>query len=299
MMLAGILEGASQRIDSAIPVGTIFLGIMAGASLTALASLVMDCVRRRPSVRPFEDFSNQLPWTSVDIRALLGYLLGFWLLVSAIFVALVGPDGDGTLPCSDGVAILIQTILLQGTLALFLVGRLNKLRIKPLAFLGTPSPRVWYKPIPFALILYLAALPIFLAASWLWGQLLVSFGMDIHEQEAVSILQNVSESPWVRGLLIVFASFSAPILEEAIFRGVLLPVMSRQFGATYAITIVSMVFSLLHSHVEGLLPIFVISVFFSLGYVWSGSLLVPMIMHVCFNSIQLFYLYLSGPPVLP
>lgn len=293
MMLAGTLDWLCQHAREVYTPEAVMVGVLIGASLTALVYVALDCIRQRPSLRPFEELSGRLPWTSFDIRSLLMYWFGSMILIFGLVVVLVGPNGADSMPCTQGEAALAETILLQGALLLFIVGRLKTLRMSARFFLGVDKTRPLSKSIPLAIVLCLAALPVVFMADQLWNHVLTAFGVDISEQEALTILKSSAETVWVRGLLVGLAGLIGPVLEDAIFRGILLPILVRQFGAAYGITIVSLIFSVFHPQIEAFLPIFAISVFFCLGYAWSGSLLVPMLMHILFNSIQLLYLFVA------
>jgi len=84
----------------------------------------------------------------------------------------------------------------------------------------------------------------------------------------------------------------APLFEEVIFRGILLPLVARRWGTAAAVVTVSALFAMVHFHLPSVVPLFVIAVAFSLGYVYSGSLLVPVAMHALFNGVNLVMLAL-------
>jgi hypothetical protein len=91
----------------------------------------------------------------------------------------------------------------------------------------------------------------------------------------------------------MLAIFAAPVVEELTFRGIMFPALARRMPAMLAICITSLVFASLHFEVQLIGPLFVIAVAFALGYLYSGSIIVPMVMHLLFNSVTLGVLFLT------
>ncbi len=85
-------------------------------------------------------------------------------------------------------------------------------------------------------------------------------------------------------------SISAALLnafgEEIIFRGMLLPVLSRNLGIALALAVQSFVFTIYHLFpLQNSVLLFIMGVFFGLGYLWSGSLITPIFAHLIENGI--------------
>ncbi len=73
--------------------------------------------------------------------------------------------------------------------------------------------------------------------------------------------------------------------EEIIFRGMLLPVLSQHTGILLAIVLQSLMFTLYHFFpLQNSLLLFFMGILFGLGYVWSGSLITPVIAHLIENG---------------
>lgn len=290
--LAGLLT------DDFPPLGPLLsLELVVGAvSLFSLTAMVVHCIRRRPSLAPFQSLCQSLPWSSEDLRRLLLY----WCAFTAFMVLCIWSGRDENTGAISSSTLLLQGIVGQVVFLLYLASRLRALKIKPAVFLGitpaAPARRLFF----FAIFLCLAALPLFALASAVWSRFLVYYGIELSAQPAVEILQTATEPWWIRAAVFSAALVLAPLIEESIFRGILLPVACRQFGAGYGIVILSLIFAVLHPTVEGILPLFVMAVFFSLGYAWTGSLLVPIVMHMTFNLIELALLCATlhwGPQV--
>lgn len=74
--------------------------------------------------------------------------------------------------------------------------------------------------------------------------------------------------------------------EEIIFRGMLLPVLSQHTGVLLAMVLQSFIFTLYHFFpLQNSLLLFFMGILFGLGYVWSGSLITPVIAHLIENGV--------------
>ena len=84
----------------------------------------------------------------------------------------------------------------------------------------------------------------------------------------------------------------APLFEETLFRGVLLPVVGRHWGGGGAVLISSAVFAAAHLSLGELLPLFVLAL--GLGWLrWQSGRLFPcVLMHALWNGLTLFNLLL-------
>lgn len=91
------------------------------------------------------------------------------------------------------------------------------------------------------------------------------------------------------GIVIVIV---APITEELIFRGVMLPALQRRVGFWSAAIVSSLVFCAIHVEVIASQPLalvgmFVLSMLLAGSYQLTGSLIVPIIVHAVFNGASL------------
>ena len=93
-------------------------------------------------------------------------------------------------------------------------------------------------------------------------------------------------------LLFLTTTFLAPIFEEIIFRGVLLPTLSRDFGITLGIIVSAFIFALAHLSLGEMLPLFVLGIGLGITRVASGSLLSSVIMHSLWNGLTFLNLFL-------
>ena len=93
-------------------------------------------------------------------------------------------------------------------------------------------------------------------------------------------------------LLFLTTTFLAPLFEEIIFRGVLLPVLSRDFGKVLGVIISSFVFALAHLSIGEMPPLFILGIGLGITRLVSGRLLSSVIMHSLWNGLTFFNLFL-------
>jgi len=93
-------------------------------------------------------------------------------------------------------------------------------------------------------------------------------------------------------LLFVTTTLLAPFFEEIIFRGILLPTLSRDFGIILGIIVSSFIFALAHLSLGEMPPLFVLGIGLGITRIASGSLLSSVIMHSLWNGLTFFNLFL-------
>ena len=93
-------------------------------------------------------------------------------------------------------------------------------------------------------------------------------------------------------LLFLTTTFLAPLFEEIIFRGILLPILSRDFGIVLGISISAFIFALAHLSIGELLPLLVLGLGLGITRIASGSLLSSVVMQSLWNGLTFFNLFL-------
>lgn len=190
----------------------------------------------------------------------------------------------------DAAAIYIQALGLHlpGLAALILLVRLAGCSFREQFGLTLAKARRFAGP---AVVFFLASLPLLWLGSLLYGIVLQRMGHDVQLQD-IALLLAAPASPWMRSGLLLIVIVLAPVFEELVFRGVLLPFFVLRAGLFPGIALLSLLFAGLHLHIPALVPLFLLSAAFSLAYACTRSLLVPMIMHMLFNSATVLQLLL-------
>jgi membrane protease YdiL (CAAX protease family) len=139
-----------------------------------------------------------------------------------------------------------------------------------------------------ALVALLMVLPLVALSGWLlervWG--------DPGGSNPLLDLVLTSADPLALACFGFTAIVLAPLFEETLFRGVLLPVVGRQLGGSRAVLVSAAVFAVAHLSLGELVPLFVLAL--GLGWLrWqSGRLLPCVLMHALWNGLTFLNLLL-------
>ena len=93
-------------------------------------------------------------------------------------------------------------------------------------------------------------------------------------------------------LLFLTTTLLAPLFEEIIFRGILLPTLSRDFGIILGIIVSAFIFALAHLSLGEMPPLFVLGIGLGITRMATGSLLSSVIMHSLWNGVTFLNLFL-------
>ena len=166
-------------------------------------------------------------------------------------------------------------------------------------FAKRPVPNVTNVPtVPSALKLALVAfVPICLMAFGLeFASVTIFekvFNLQAAGQDLVKWLQPGTYPLHVRLLLIAFALFEAPLVEEPLFRGIVFRGLAKSMPIWAAMVASGFLFALIHVNAATFVPLWFLGVAFAWLYWKTNSILAPMTAHFLFNLLNLV-LVLSG-----
>ena len=146
----------------------------------------------------------------------------------------------------------------------------------------------------YGLVAYLAAYPAVLAVLALWGRLFYEFDVTVQPQEVTRTLLVPQAWPEVAasvGIVVLVA----PLLEEMVFRGFLLPAVSRRTGPAVAILLTAALFGLVHRPFFYAGPTFALGVLLGWLYWRTGRLWVSVGCHGAHNAVMVITSWLSPP----
>ena len=199
-----------------------------------------------------------------------------WLQRSAVF-------GEQAITLT---AIVLQSLLLPSVVALVIVALIRRQGRAWRLSLGL-NTRTLPRDLLLGGFLYLATMPVMAFYSMAYIKLLQFLHFPVFRQDVVQFLSDPSQPIWIRAHLIVLAVLGAPLVEEIFFRGIALPAAARHLRPLPAACLVSLLFAVMHFHIPSIVPLFVIAMAFSLGYLCTGSLAVPIVMHALFNTVSI------------
>ena len=137
---------------------------------------------------------------------------------------------------------------------------------------------------------WLMVMPLVLLTGWLMGLLLGDQGGSNPLLELVLR----SKDPLALMLLATTAVILAPLFEELVFRGALLPVLAKSFGPLWGVVTSALVFGVAQLSVGELPPVFVLGLGLGLLRLSSGRLLPCVLMHALWNGVTFINLLLLG-----
>jgi membrane protease YdiL (CAAX protease family) len=106
-----------------------------------------------------------------------------------------------------------------------------------------------------------------------------------------TIIKDALKSPILGVLTIIGGGILAPFGEEVFFRGFMFNAIKHRFGLWAGVIISGILFALVHGGPLLILAIIPFGMLLALAYHKTGSLWVPIIMHITNNSVQLLIEY--------
>ncbi|NMG58948.1 CPBP family intramembrane metalloprotease [Geitlerinema sp. P-1104] len=232
-------------------------------------------------------------WETIAQVIVVGFFLVFFIgqalsagIIFPLFYKLVNLDADLSTTRWQAISIFLSYLLsaaaalgvLYRSLTPYFPLRENWFRFRLLPGLGWGFGG------------YIAAVPLVLGISLI--------NQEIWDGKGGSnpILEIVLEGQdWVAIIcLFLTASVLAPIFEELIFRGFLLPSLTRYIPVWGAILLSSLIFAVAHLSVSEVLPLATLGIVLGITYTRSRNLLAAMLMHGLWNSGTLISLIILG-----
>lgn len=96
------------------------------------------------------------------------------------------------------------------------------------------------------------------------------------------ILEN--RDPWAIAAFFITAAIAAPLFEETLFRGFLLPSLTRHLSPWGAVVVSGFIFAIAHLSLSEVLPLTVLGIVLGGVYLRTRNLLAPILVHGLWNS---------------
>ncbi|GFE69808.1 CPBP family intramembrane glutamic endopeptidase [Chroococcus sp. FPU101] len=238
------------------------------------------------------DLAWETPWDWEVIWSVL--IAGFFLIGQIILPVAFGIIGSSfklSVASLDlrykAVYVLISylTMAITGILVLYF-------SIKPFF----PLPKNWFKLNVFSNWIlwglggYFVAFPLVVIISLVNQQIWHGLGgsnplllLALESQDKIALI-----------IFFITASVAAPFFEEVIFRGFLLPSLTRYLPVWGAIVVSSLIFALAHLNLSEVLPLATLGIVLGFVYTRSKNLLSSMLLHSLWNSGTLISLFILG-----
>jgi uncharacterized protein len=228
------------------------------------------------------------PWDGETILQV--FVLGFFFM-GQVFVPLI----LSLIPIPRPVGnVRIQAVYVLISYLLVASGALSVLYFSIKRFF--PLPEFWFRFrlrdnwFWWGLGGYCAALPIVVVVSLINQQLWRGQGgsnpllqLALESQDSVAL-----------GIFFLTAAIAAPLFEELLFRGFLLPSLTRYLPVWGSVIASGLLFAIAHLSLSEILPLTALGIVLGIVYTRSRNLLAPMLLHSLWNSGTLLSLFLLG-----
>jgi uncharacterized protein len=275
-------------IVGGIPTISCFLGV--GILLFLVGQWVL---RRKQSLLAS---ASLLPWTVPWDGEIVWQVLifGFFLVGQILLPLALGllQQASGLNPAGFGERA--RAVYILANYLLLAAGGLVVLYFSIRAFL--PLPEGWFriklqsKWVLWGVGGYFAALPLVILISLLNQKIWQGQGGS----NPILPIALEGKDNGALFLFFVTAAIAAPIFEEILFRGFLLPSLTRYMPVWGAITLSSFIFALAHLSLSEVLPLMVLGMVLGFVYSRSRNLLSSMLLHSLWNSGTLLSLFVLG-----
>ncbi|MEB3235144.1 MAG: type II CAAX endopeptidase family protein [Cyanobacteriota bacterium] len=238
--------------------------------------------RKLPALPPLQ--GPDLPLDQVTLVVAGGFVVLGELLIPLLLAPLLGAAlqplaFDPVLQQAASVVLLYGTLMVSPLLLLQLFLRQR----------GQPPAGGWlqwrWQPLGTGLLQALRVLLMVLPLVALAGWLLQHLWADPSGSNPLLEMVLTSANPLALLLLASTALVLAPLFEETLFRGLLLPVLARRWGGGWGVVLSAAFFALAHLSLGELVPLFVLG----LGLGWlrlsSGRLGASALMHGLWNGL--------------
>lgn len=271
--------------------GIPFFGGIAGVALLIFL-IIQGLIKKETSIIATNNNSIwQTPWDWEITWQVL--IVGFFFIGQFVLPLILGLFNINPVNSS----LRIKALYVLGTYLLMAVGGVSVLYFSIKSFI--PLPQDWFK---FKFTSnwfiwgfggYLVAVPLVLLVSFINQQIwqgqggsnpLLFLALKAQDQVALAIFFST-------------ASIAAPLFEEIMFRGFLLPSLTRYVSVSGAILISAFIFAIAHLSLSEVLPLATLGIVLGVVYTRSRNLLAPMLLHSLWNSGTLISLFILGSGV--
>lgn len=267
------------------------------SSLTGIGLLIAWLVRQVTAQKPSPLSSSTVratwpvPWERETIwQVVVLWFIAFFgisLLVIPLSVQLLGLNPATFSPRAQTLAALFSYTGLVAAGLFILYFCLKPFLPQPLSWLRINWKGNWFW---WGLAGYLAALPLVIVVSLVNQQLL-------QEQGGANPLLEVilqSRDGVTIAVLLGMVAVLAPLFEETLFRGFLLPSLTRYLPTWGAIAASGLLFAIAHLNLSDVLPLTVLGMVLGFVYLRSRNLLASMLLHGLWNSGSFLGLLILG-----
>ncbi|MBE9042718.1 CPBP family intramembrane metalloprotease [Oscillatoriales cyanobacterium LEGE 11467] len=296
-----LIAREQQRAESAVYKLVLINGVSIVGLVVGLGLLVFLLWQRfakgKDSILVLDDrakWSVPWNWEIVAQVVVLGFFITFFL-GQTIAISVILPLAIKLFDLSASLsAVRLQAISILASYALAAAAGLLVMYLSLAPF--RPLPEDWFKfklggkDFLWGLGGYFAAVPLVIGISLLNQQIWKGQGGSNPILEIA-----LQGQDWVAiACFFLTASIAAPLFEEFIFRGFLLPALTNYLPVWGAVVASSLVFAMAHLSLSEVLPLATLGIVLGTVYARSRNLLAPILLHSLWNGSTLLSLFVLG-----
>lgn len=261
----------------------LWFSLMALAGLLALVAVLATLIAVPPSWASLRERMRARAWPAPEMSRVALALVALNLTVALVATGLRAWVPSWMERAETGLAVL-QTITLQWASVVLIVASLRRRNIGWSAAFGWSAP--WGRTVGLGVWAYLAAIPLVIGAALMGRMLLVRWGVEVRSQDVLQLISG-DRAGILKCYFILLGALIAPLSEELLFRGLLLPFIARRAGVIAGVLVSAVVFSALHMNLGAFFPIFTLGLVLGGAYVATGRMGVPVLIHLLFNGVNI------------
>ncbi|MCL2931599.1 MAG: CPBP family glutamic-type intramembrane protease [Trichodesmium sp. MAG_R03] len=286
-------EIAKQAVlKLAIVAGVPGIGLVFGVGLLIFLGVQWLILGKKSVLLKNADLPWEVSWNGETILQV--FVVGFFLVGQIIVPLGLEIFKSFTNLQSAMMGVRVQAGYILGTYVLFSLGGFLVLYLSLKSFF--PFSEGWFKFdlrgdwFFWGLGGYFVALPMVILISLINQQLWQGQGGS---NPILPIALN-GQDGLALALFFITASIAAPVFEEVMFRGFLLPSLTKYMPIWGAIIASGFLFAIAHLNISEVLPLAVLGIILGVVYTRSRNLLSSMLLHSLWNSGTLLSLYVLG-----
>lgn len=291
----GGIDGAGSLQDQLMGHATFIMALYGAVFVAGFALMTVFTLRLQS--RPL-DWSGPLarlasrPWSWRDAAIVVLPLLAAQLIFQGLYAlnnhAAASPAGS-----AERSMLMWQGLLFHGCCFVLMLAVMRRRGVNWRQGFGVGLDGCLRHVVWGGLIL-VGIMPLIISCNLMAQVVMEWWGMAPQIQDVTRIIFGAS-GRGMRMYFVLLAVVIAPVVEEMLFRGMLLPAIARITGVRTALVVVALLFSLVHGlYMPAGIIFFILSIAFSLAYIYRGSLVTPVVMHALFNGMTMVVLLRVG-----
>jgi len=264
-----------------------------GAILSIFIGLILDFIifirQRSPGDLLERSLSPPtISWSVWDALKVVILFLSFGYLIAIAEAAVIAPIFPA-IKSNERIISIVNTTLLDiiaVSMVFYFTISTYRHRIQDLGL----TVKNFFKNISYGVLAYISVIPFLIIALIVTVFFTNLFKYRPAPQPILEIFMK-EEKQTILAYMTLFVAVVGPVMEEIFFRGFLYNAIKKETGVRWAILISACLFSFLHAHVVGILPILVLGILLAYLYEKTGSLVSSITVHIIHNLIMVLLIF--------